>query len=85
MLEEFELVHHKHLESRLNWLYSAIMSLPKRLAGKGTRQDIEYEEELVHNAPAIASNAVISVAKKVEDNVLQMMTALVAALQPTMP
>ena len=62
-----------------------MMSLTKRLAGKGTRQDMEYEEELVHNAPAIAQNAIISVAKKVEDNVLHMMTAPVIAPQPAIP
>ena len=43
-------------------------NLTKRLAGKGTRQDMEYEEDLVHNAPAISQNTIISVAKKVEDN-----------------
>ena len=53
-------------------------SLTERQAGKGTRQDMEYEEESVHNTPAIAWNAIISVAKKVEDNILHMMTALVA-------
>ena len=36
---------------------------------------MEYEEESVHNAPMSARNAVISVAKKVEDNVLRVMTA----------
>ena len=35
---------------------------------------MEYEEELVHNAPMAARNAVVSVAKKVEDNVLRVMT-----------
>ena len=44
---------------------------------------MEYKEELVHNAPAIAWNTIISVAKKVEDNVLHVMTALVTTLQPT--
>ena len=60
-----------------------MMSLTKRLAGEGTRQDMEYEEELVHNALAIAQSAFISVAKKVEDNILCMMTAPVATPQPT--
>ena len=46
---------------------------------------MEYEEELVHNALAIGWNAIISAAKKVEDNVLCMMTALVATQQPTTP
>ena len=36
---------------------------------------MEYEEESVHNAPMAARNAVVSVAKKVEDNVLRVMTA----------
>ena len=43
--------------------------------GKGTGQAMEYEEELVHNAPMAARNAVVSVAKKVKDNVLHVMTA----------
>ena len=50
-------------------------SLTERLTSKGTRQAMEYEEELVHNAPMAAHNAVVSVAKKVEDNVLCVMTA----------
>ena len=60
-----------------------MMSLTDRLVGKGTRQDMEYEEELVHNALAIAQNAIISVAKKVEDNIVHIMTAPIIALQPT--
>ena len=59
-----------------------MMSLTERLVGKGNRQDMEYEEELVHNAPAIAQNAIVLVAKKVEDNVLRMITALVSCHQP---
>ena len=59
-------------------------NLTKRLAGKGTRQDMEYEEDLVHNAPAISQNTIISVAKKVEDNSLCVMTAPVIMPQPTM-
>ena len=50
-------------------------SLTERLTGKGTRQAMEYEEESVHNMPMAARNAVMSVAKKVEDNVLRVMTA----------
>ena len=50
-------------------------SLTERLTGEGTGQAMEYEEELVHNAPMAARNAVVSVAKKVEDNVLRVMTA----------
>ena len=52
-------------------------SLTERLTGKGTRQAMEYEEELVRNAPTAARNAIVTVAKKVEDNVLRVMTALV--------
>ena len=55
--------------------------LTKRLTGKGTRQAMEYEEELVHNVPVAAQNAIVSVAKKVKDNVLYMMTTLVIAPQ----
>ena len=46
-----------------------------RLVGKGTRQAMEYEEESVHNAPAIAQNAIVSESNKVEDNILYVMTA----------
>ena len=60
-------------------------SLTKRLTGKGTGQAMEYEEELVHNAPTAARNAVVSVAKKVEDNVLCVMTAPVVTPPSTMP
>ena len=49
-------------------------SLTKRLTGKGTGQVMEYEEELVHNMPMAARNAVVSMAKKVKDNVLRVMT-----------
>ena len=59
-------------------------SLTERLMGKGTGQAMEYEEELVHNVPVAAQNAIVSVAKKVKDNVLHMMTALVIALQSAM-
>ena len=60
-------------------------SLTERLVGEGTRQDMEYEEESVPNAPAIAQNAIILVANKVEDNFLHVMFAPVAVVQPTMP
>ena len=50
-------------------------SLTKRLTGKGTRQAMEYKEESVHNVPTAARNAIVSVAKRVEDNTLCMMTA----------
>ena len=49
---------------------------------------MEYEEKSVHNAPTAARNAVMSVAKKVEDNVLRMMTAPVVmppSAAPTTP
>ena len=36
---------------------------------------MEYEEESVHNVLTAARNAVVSMAKKVEDNVLHVMTA----------
>ena len=48
--------------------------------GKGTGQAMEYKKELVHNVPTAARNAIVSVAKKVEDNVLCAMTALVITL-----
>ena len=50
-------------------------SITERLTGEGTGQVMEYEEELVHNAPMAAHNAIMSMAKKVEDNVLHVMTA----------
>ena len=43
--------------------------------GEGTGQVMEYEEESVHNGLTAARNAIVSVAKKVEDNVLRVMTA----------
>ena len=60
-------------------------SLTKRLTGEGTGQAMEYEEELVHNVPTAARNAVVSVAKKVEDNVLHVMTAPVVTPPSTTP
>ena len=60
-------------------------SLTKRLTGEGTGQLIEYEEESVHNMPTAAWNAIISIAKKVKDNALHMMTTQVIVLQSTMP
>ena len=36
---------------------------------------MEYEEELLHNALMAARNTVVSMAKKVEDNVLRVITA----------
>ena len=52
-------------------------SLTERLTGEGTGQAMEYEEESVHNMLRAAHNAIVSMAKKVEDNVLHVMTALV--------
>ena len=49
-------------------------SLTKRLMGKGTGHVMENEEELVHNVPTTTHNAIVSIAKKVEDNVLRVMT-----------
>ena len=50
-------------------------SLTERLTAEGTVQAMEYEEESVHNVPTAAQNAIVSVAKKVEDNILHVMTA----------
>ena len=58
-----------------------MMSLTERLTHEGTRQDMEHEEESVHNALDIAQNAIVLVAKKVENNVLCVMTAPVIAPQ----
>ena len=59
-------------------------SLTERLTGKGAGQVMEYEEEFVHNVPMAARNAVMSMAKKVEDNVLRVITALVVTPPSTM-
>ena len=53
--------------------------------GEGTGQAMEYEEELVHNVPTAAHNAVVSVAKKVEDNVLHVMIAPVITPPSAVP
>ena len=60
-------------------------SLTKRLTSKGTGQAMEYKEELVHNVLAAAHNAIVSVAKKVKDNVLHVMTMPVIMLPSAMP
>ena len=60
-------------------------SLTERLTGEGTGQAMEYEEGLVHNALMAARNAVVSMAKKVEDNVLHVMTAPVVTPPSTAP
>ena len=57
-------------------------SITKRLVNKGTRHALKYEEELVHSAMAVSQNAIICMAKKVEDNVLLVMTVPVYAPQP---
>ena len=85
MPKEVELVHRKHLESRLDQLSSAITSLTERLTGEGTRQAMEYKEELVHNVLTAAQNAIASIAKKVEDNVWHVMTILFIMLPAAMP
>ena len=54
-------------------------NLTKRLACKGTRNYMNYEEESVYNALAAEWNAVVSMASQIEDNVLCMMTVLVIA------
>ena len=46
---------------------------------------MEYKEELVHNMPTAARNTIVSMAKKVEDNVLRVMTAPVVTPPSTMP
>ena len=53
--------------------------------GKGTGQAMEYKEELVHNVLIGAQNTVVSIAKKVDDNVLCVMTVPVIAPPSTMP
>ena len=60
-------------------------SLTERLTGKGTGQAMEYEEELVHNTLIAARNTVMSMAKKVEDNILCVMTVLVVMPPSAMP
>ena len=50
-------------------------SLTERLISEGTGQAMDYKEESVHNVPTPAWNAVVSMEKKVEDNVLHVMTA----------
>ena len=60
-------------------------SVIQRLLAKGTGHKIEYKDELVHNVVALTQNAIMSVASKVKDNVLLVMTTLVIVLQNTMP
>ena len=58
-------------------LASVMTSLTERLIGKVTRQVMEYEEESVHNVPTAAHNTIVFIVKKVEDNILHVMTTLV--------
>ena len=60
-------------------------SLTKRLTGGGTRQAMEYKEESVHNVLTAARNAIVSMAKKAEDNVLYVMTVPVVTLPSATP
>ena len=53
--------------------------------GKGTRQAMEYKEESVPNVLTAARNAITSIAKKVEDNVLHVMTTPVITPPSAMP
>ena len=53
--------------------------------GEGTGQAMEYEEESVHNALTAARNTIVSVAKKLEDNFLRVMTAPVITPPSAMP
>ena len=46
---------------------------------------MEYEEELVHNMLNAAQNAIVSMAKKVEDNILHVMIVLVFTPPSAMP
>ena len=41
---------------------------------------MKYEEESVHNMPTAAQNAIVSIAKKVKDMILCVMTAPVITL-----
>ena len=85
MPEEVELVHCKRLESRLDQLTSAMTSLTERLTGEGTRQVMEHNKESVYNMPTTAWNAIVSVANKVEKNVLHVMTMPVITLPSAVP
>ena len=50
--KEVEWAYRKKLEFGLDQLTLLITSLTERLVGKTTGHDIEYEDELMHNAPA---------------------------------
>ena len=85
MPEEVELAYCNRLESRLDQLTLAITSLTKRLMGYGTGQAMEHEEESVHNVLTTARNTIVSIAKKVKDNVLCVITTPVTTPPSTMP
>ena len=85
MTKEVELVHLKCLESRLDYLTSAMTNLTKRLMGEGTGHAMEYEELSVQNVLTAAQNAIVSIAKKVEDNVLHIITMPVIMPPSTTP
>ena len=51
------------------------------MAGECTGQVMEYEEELVHSTWTIAQNTIVYMAKKVEDNVMHVMTTPVIVEQ----
>ena len=59
-------------------------SQTERLMGEGTGQVMKYEQESVHKMLMAAQNAIVSIAKKVKDNVLCVVTMLVIAPQSTM-
>ena len=46
---------------------------------------MEYEEELVHNILAAARNAIASVAKKIKDNFLHVMTTPIVTPPSAVP
>ena len=61
-------------------------SLTKRLTGKGTRQAMEYEGGVgAQCADGCPQHAIVSMAKKVKDNVLHVMTAPVIMPLSTTP
>ena len=85
MPKEVELTYCKCLESRLDQLTLPMTSLTERLTREGTRQAMEYKEELVYNVPTAAHNAIVSIVKKVEDNILCVMTTPVITPPSTTP
>ena len=57
--------------------------LTKRVVGKGTRCEMEYEEDLMHNMLAISQNTVVSMANNARDNIPCIMMLPVIAPQQT--